>query len=93
LFLNSISQFSKIQKLALFTLLATTLSPLELTFFNLMLALLVILYFLLITLFFQLDDPLKNENKCFLDFYFFMDFQLNFLTQYQKPQVCIIQKF
>jgi hypothetical protein len=61
------------------------MSPLGLTFFNSMLALLAITYLLL------LDDPLKNENKDFLSLkYFLLDFQLNFLTEYQKPQVFVV---
>jgi hypothetical protein len=28
-----------------------------------------------------------------MELYFFMDFQLNCLTQYQKPQLCVVQKF
>jgi hypothetical protein len=81
-FLTQFSQFSKIKILKFIRLLATTLSPLGLTFFNSMLALLVIYFFL-----FLLDNPLKNEN---IDF---MDFQLNFLRQYQKPQLYVVQEF
>jgi hypothetical protein len=31
--------------------------------------------------------------KIFGTFFFFMGLQLNFLTQYQKAQVCVVQKF
>jgi hypothetical protein len=62
--------FQKIKKLMLIRLLSTTLSPLGLTFFNSMLALLAIFYFPIIS-YLLLLDPLKNENKDFLGFYFF----------------------
>jgi hypothetical protein len=76
----------------LFILIATTLSPLGLIFFNSMLALLAIKYFPIISYLFLLDDPFKNENKVFLGFYFFVDFQLNFLTQHQKNPIFVVQK-
>jgi hypothetical protein len=36
----------------------------------------------------------RMKIKSFLSFlFYFMDFQFNFLIQYQKPQFCIVQKF
>jgi hypothetical protein len=76
----------------LIILLATTLSPLGLTFSNSMLSLLAIQYFPILS-YLLLDEPLNNENKGFLVFVVFVNFQLNVLTQYQKPQVCVVQNF
>jgi hypothetical protein len=46
------------------------------------------------TYFLLFDEPLKNENKDFFEFLnFFLDFQLDFLTQYKEPQLCVVQKF
>jgi hypothetical protein len=40
-----------------------------------------------------LNDYLKNENKIWLVFVYFMDFQLNFLAYYHKPQFCVVNFF
>jgi hypothetical protein len=69
----------------LIRLLATTMSPVGLIFFNSMLALLEFSC-PLITYLFLLNDPLKNENKEFFGILFYLlDFQLNVLIEYQKP--------
>ena len=69
----------------LIRLLAATLSPLGLTYFNSMLALLAIKYFPIITYLFLLDDLLKNENKTFLSFYFYCRFSTQFPNTRSKP--------
>ena len=68
----------------LIKLLVATLSPLGLIFSNSILGLLAIQFFLL--------SYSKIENKIILDFYFFVDFQLNFQTKCQKPQLFLVQK-
>jgi hypothetical protein len=57
------------------------------------LSLLAIWFFPFITYLLIFNVPLKNENDDFLGIYFFMNFQFNFLIQYQKPQLCDAQKF
>jgi hypothetical protein len=55
-------------------MLATTLSPLGLTFFNSMLALLAIKCFPIVSYLLLIDDPFKNEKKDFFNFYLFCGF-------------------
>jgi hypothetical protein len=69
-FLTQFSHYSKIKNLMLFILIATTLSPLGLIFFNSMSALLAIKYFPIISYLFLLDDSFKSENKDFWVFTF-----------------------
>ena len=52
---------------------------------NSILALLAIWFIPLVIYLFLLDDSLKNDNDFFGFLVFLVDFQLNFLTYYQKP--------
>jgi hypothetical protein len=66
------------KKMMLIRLLATTLSPLGFALFNSILALLAIWFFPFITPLLLLNDPLQNENKYFLSFYYFCEFSCQF---------------
>jgi hypothetical protein len=68
----------------LITLLATTLPPFGFAFFNSMFALFVAWFFSFTTYLYLSNDPLKNENKDFLDFYFLHGFPTRFFSIISK---------